>query len=54
MQEKARIKKLKLDFYASFAGQVDIGRTVHLHTLIRDTLSKSSTKEMHKFVGDFD
>ena len=54
MQEKARIKKLKLDFYATFAGQVDISRTVHLHTLLKDTLSKSSTKEMHKFVGDFD
>ena len=48
------MKKLKLDFYANFADQVDISRTVHMHTLIRDTLSKSSNNKMHKFVVDFD
>ena len=56
MQEKASIKRLKLDFYTNFVGHTDIGRTVHLHTLMRDVLSKnfSSKKEMHKFIVDFD
>ena len=58
MQEKALIKRLKLDFYTNFVGQSDISRTVNMHTLMRDIFSKnisfSYKKEMHKFINDFD
>jgi hypothetical protein len=39
MQVKARIKKVKLEFYANFVGHFDISKSVHLHTLIKDIVS---------------
>jgi hypothetical protein len=62
MQEKARMKKLKLDFYTNFAGQSDLTITINLHRMMRDVLLKNSSSIielhkhtiMHKFLGDFD
>jgi len=57
MQEKARIKKLKFQIYANFAGQVDLSRTIHLHKLMKDVISKNSTDKhtiILKFMADFD